>query len=328
MDALPSFRLVTPGTVEEAVALRAEPNSELLGGGTDLMVNIRRGIGDDPKTLIATHELTELRQVMIHDGRFAIGASVTLAELARHDQVFASLPALASAAGEVAGPTQRTMGTVGGNLCLDTRCIYYNQSEWWRTSLGYCLKYQGTTCHVAPGSHLCYATFSGDLAPVLMVLGAEVEIASARGRRHVPLAELYTGNGEVFLALAKDEMVCGVSGDLPVSAVRMAYEKVRVRQSIDYPVAGVAMALRRDGNDVADVRVGFTGTNPKPLLLEGCESLIGMPLDEAWLERLDALARKQVMALKTTFTSGHYRRRVACKLAARMAVKLYGAEND
>ena len=141
------------------------------------------------------------------------------------------------------GPTHRNMGTVGGNLCLDTRCIYYNQSEWWRAANRYCLKYGGDLCHVAPKSRVCYATFSGDLAPALAVLDeAEVEVAGAEGSRIVPLDSLHTGDGERYLALEPDEFVVAVRARRP-AALRTGYDKVRVRQSIDYPIAGVAAGV-------------------------------------------------------------------------------------
>lgn len=194
MDALADFELLRPQSVEEALKARAaHPAAQLLGGGTDLMVNIRRGIVAPP-VLIDMTGVTELRTIKADPRNLEIGASVTLSELSVHPDVIKHYPVLAQAAHAIAGPTHRNMGTVGGNLCLDTRCIYYNQSEWWRAANAHCLKTTGTMCHVAPKSRgVCFATFSGDLAPALLTLGAEVDIAGPEGRRTVPLASLYIG---------------------------------------------------------------------------------------------------------------------------------------
>ena len=332
MEALPEFDLVRPATVDEAIAARAaHPGSRLLGGGTDLVVNIRRGI-EAPPMLIDLNGVSELRAIVADAQGLAIGGSVTLAELAEHPDMIAHYPVVAQAAGSIAGPTHRQMGTVGGNLCLDTRCIYYNQSEWWRSANQHCLKTTGEICHVAPKSHgVCFATFSGDLAPALLVLGAEIELAGPAGRRTLPLNDLYigharhdaaTGDGKNFLALAPDELVTAVRAR-PAPGLRSGYDKIRIRKSIEYPVAGVAVALRRAGDTLAELRVAITGTNPRPVLLHGTAALCGGALDERVFAGLDELVRDQIMSMKTTFTPGHYRRRVAGVLARRLVQRLF-----
>jgi len=332
MDALPAFVLLRPTTLSEVVEARAaHPDSVLLGGGTDLIVNIRRGIAAPP-VLIETNRVAELRNIRVDEGIIEIGASVTLAELADHPQVIEHYPVVAQAAGLIAGPTHRQMGTVGGNLCLDTRCIFYNQSEWWRSANDHCLKTTGRICHVAPKSHgVCFATFSGDLAPALLTLNAEVDLAGPLGRRNLPLAALYigyarhdqpTGDGRNYLALRPGELVVAVRAR-NAPGLRSAYDKIRIRRSIEYPVAGVAVALKREGDILVDLRVAFTGTNPRPVLLEGVTKLCGRPLDERLFRGLDDLVRDQIMAMKTTFTPGHYRRRVAGVLARRLVARLF-----
>src|SRR5215475_2022359 len=220
MDALPEFDLLRPKSLDEALKVRAKhPQARLLGGGTDLMVNIRRGIVAPP-LLIDMTRVAELRAIKADARALEIGASVTLAELAVHPDVTAHYPVVAQAAHVIAGPTHRNMGTVGGNLCLDTRCIYYNQSEWWRAANHHCLKTTGDICHVAPKSHgVCFATFSGDLAPALLTLHAEIDLASPGGSRVLPLSELYigyarhdgtTGDGKNYLSLAPGELVTAV----------------------------------------------------------------------------------------------------------------------
>jgi 4-hydroxybenzoyl-CoA reductase subunit beta len=336
MDALPEFELVHPKSLDDVIRARAaHPHSQLLGGGTDLVVNIRRGIVA-PDVLIDVNHVAELRTLAADASTIEIGASVTLAELAANPAVIAHYPVVAQAAHFIAGPTHRNMGTVGGNLCLDTRCLFYNQSEWWRSANNHCLKTTGDICHVAPKSRgVCFATYSGDLAPALLTLGAEVDLAGPQGKRTVPLESLYIGfsrqdqpvtetlgDGKYYLSLRPGEFVSAVRAR-NTPGLRSAYDKIRIRRSIEYPVTGVAVALRRDGDTLADLRVAFTGTNPRPVLLDGTKELCGGALDERVFKGLDELARDQIMSMKTTFTPGHYRRRVAGVLARRLVTRLF-----
>ena len=334
MEALPDIKVLSPTTVADVLeARRVHPEASLLGGGTDLVVNVRRGIVAPP-VLIEMNRVAELRAIQADAEGLEIGASATLTEISRHPGVVAHYSVVAQAAGSIAGPTHRNMGTLGGNLCLDTRCIFYNQSHWWRSANNHCLKTIGDICHVAPKSRgVCFATFSGDLAPALLVLGAEVEIASATGSpRTMPLRDLYIGDarhdgsgrgdGKRYLALAPGELVVAVRAPNTPS-LRSGYDKIRIRRSIEYPVAGVAVALRREGDALGDLRVAVTGTNPRPVLLEGTQDLCGGPLDDRVLKGLDALVRDQIMSMKTTFTPGHYRRRMAGVLARRLVQRLF-----
>jgi 4-hydroxybenzoyl-CoA reductase subunit beta len=336
MDALPEFALVRATTLDEVVNARAShPDSRLLGGGTDLVVNIRRGIVAPPM-LIDVNQVEELRAISVDARSLEIGAAVKLAELAAHEDVQRHYPVVAQAAGCIAGPTHRNMGTVGGNICLDTRCLYYNQSEWWRAANNHCLKTTGDICHVAPKSRgVCFATFSGDLAPALLTLNAEVNLAGPGGARTIALEDLYIGyarqdrpitksegDGKHYLSLRDGEFVTAVRAS-NTAGLRSAYDKIRIRRSIEYPVTGVAVALRREGSVLTHLRVAFTGTNPRPVLLKGTAELCGGPLDARVFNGLDALVRDQIMSMKTTFTPGHYRRRVAGVLARRLVSRLY-----
>jgi 4-hydroxybenzoyl-CoA reductase subunit beta len=338
MDALPTFDLLRPRTLDELRKARAaHVDSRLIGGGTDLLVNIRRGILAPP-VLIDINGVAELRGIKADAHSLEIGAAATLTDIATHPDVARHYPVVAQAAGHIAGPTHRNMGTLGGNLALDTRCIFYNQSEWWREANRHCLKTSGEMCHVAPKSRgVCFATFSGDLAPALLTLDAELDVAGPNGTRTMSLADLYIGyarqdepvtetrgDGKFFLALRKGEFITTVRAK-NTPGLRSAYDKIRIRRSIEYPVAGVAVALRRNGDTLADLRVAFTGTNPRPVRLAGTGELCGGPLDQRVIAGLDALVRDQIMAMKTTFTPGHYRRRVAGVLARRLVERLYAA---
>lgn len=320
MEYLPEFDLHQPNSIDEAMLLfRQDSGSRLLAGGTDLIVNIRRGIVD-PTTVIDINGIDELRQITRQDAGVRIGAAVTLAELGEDPHLKENYPAICEAAGEVAGATHRQVATLGGNLCLDTRCLYYNQSEWWRGANDYCLKHRGEICHVAPSGKHCFAAFSGDLAPAVLVYGGEVEIAGPGGRRTQPLTELYADDGMVHLRLAEDEILTAVV--LPDAAGwRAGYAKSRVRGAIDFPLAGVAIALRLDPA-IADIRVALTGTNSCPILIAGTDALVGESVGDAVVETLVTMLPKQIQPMSSTFTPPGYRRKVITNLTRALFQRL------
>lgn len=322
MEHMPAFRTHRPDTVAEAVRLAsAEPGARFLGGGTDLVVNVRRGI-EAPGALIDVSAVAALRAVTVDDDGVHLGAGVTLRDLAALPEVQRDYAAVAEAAAAVAGPTHREYGTLGGNLCLDTRCLYYNQSEWWRASNDYCLKHRGDICHVAPGGKRCFAAFSGDVAPALLVHGAEVTLIGGDGERRIPLAALYRNDGRAHLALEPGELLTNVHLPAATAGLPSAYAKARVRGSIDFPLAGIAVSLRRDGGTVAALRVALTGVNPQPHLLKGLDDFAGKPLDEEALDRLAEMTQSQAKPMRTTTIAPWYRRRVAGALARRLAARL------
>ncbi len=323
MEYMPEFEIVRPATLAEAVAARADdPEASFMAGGTDLVPNIRRGIAA-PAKVIDLNGVGEIKTIEPADGGLRIGAAVTLAELIADERVRAGYPGVVEAAGAVAASSHREVGTVGGNLCLDTRCVFYNQSEWWRRSNGYCLKSRGEICHVAPKGDHCFAAFSGDLAPALIVYGAEAEIASASGGRTIPLVGMYRDDGAGHLRLEPAEMLASVTLPAPPDGFRAGYAKSRVRGAIDFPLAGVAAGLRCEGNVIAGLRVALTGTNSMPLLLDGTEALIGAPLDDAALDRLVDLVPKQIQPMTSTFSPPGYRRRVVANLMRSLVRRLY-----
>ncbi len=292
MQALPAFDYLRPADLAAALQARHErPASRFIAGGTDLIANIRRRIAE-PEALIDLGGIAELKGIAAGPQGLRIGAGVTLAALVDHEAIRVQWPAVAAAAGAVAGATHRETATVGGNLCLDTRCVFYNQSDWWRRSNAFCLKLKGDTCHVAPTGTRCHAAFSGDLAPALLVHGAEVELAGPAARRRIPLEQLYADDGAKHLTLAPEEVV--VSVHLPARPWPGAYEKARLRAAIDFPLAGVAVALTRDGDTLAgllptmarEASVAVSGntggaalkTTVLPFILRGV-SLLGIESD-------------------------------------------------
>ncbi len=322
MGALSDFSVLRPVSAADAVRLRGEhPASRFIAGGTDLVPNMRRGLVD-ADVVIDLGNVGEMRELQRSGDTLRIGAGVTLATLAADPTVGARLPALAQAALCVAGPTHRTAATLGGNLCLDTRCQYFNQSESWRQGNHYCMKLAGDTCRVAPKSSRCYAAFSGDVAPALLALGAEVELLGPQGIRRLPLAELYVDDGMRWLALGADELLFAVT--VPLVAGRLSgYEKLRVRGAIDFPLAGVAVALRRDGDAIGELRIACTGVSSRPEFVGGLDTLAGQPLDDAALEVIERQIKRAIQPMETTLVSVPYRRRATPVLAKRLVRRLW-----
>jgi 4-hydroxybenzoyl-CoA reductase subunit beta len=323
MDRMPDFGLHRPLDLGDALQLIAQPGARVLAGGTDLLPNLRRGL-EAPATLVDLGAVAGLAEIAFDSDGLAIGAGVTLARLAADPRIAGPYRAVAEAAREVAGPQHRHAATVGGNLCLDTRCVFYNQSAWWRAANDFCLKRGGETCHVAPQGRRCHAAFSGDLAPSLIALDAEVDRVSVHGRRRTPLADLYRDDGAAHLALDAGELIAGVHVPRPARSLRSGYRKARVRGAIDFPLAGVAIALQMDGLRIVALRVVLTGTNSKPLQLLGTETFLGGTVDADLLGALARLVARQASPMRTTATPSNYRRRVASVLAQRQRQALVG----
>jgi 4-hydroxybenzoyl-CoA reductase subunit beta len=321
MESLPAFTLRTPRTIAEAVTLLAAPGARAIAGGTDLVPNARKGLVDARSLVDVTH-IPELREIA-HDARGTmIGAAVTLARIVSDRALLQAHPVLVDAARAVAAPSHRNVATLGGNLCQDTRCVFYNQSEWWRNANGFCLKHGGDTCHVAPQGRRCHAAFASDVAPALLALGASVVTATVEWTRERALADLYVEDGASHLALVPGEIVVGVRiPPQPVHA-RTGYRKARTRGAIDFPLAGVAARVVIDEGVLRDVRVALTGTNSRAFLLAGTDALVGRAPDDEALDELARLVRRQASPMRTTVTQANYRRQVAAVMVQRLVREL------
>lgn len=324
MNGLPAFTLQRPGTIHEAASLLAG-GARVLAGGTDLLPNLRRGL-EQPARLVDLSRVAGLDVIELRDGALVIGAGVTLARLADDPLLAQHLLALSEAARQVAGPGHRSAATLGGNLCQDTRCVFYNQSEWWRASNGWCLKHGGAICHVAPQGDRCHAAFSGDLAPALLAAGAEVEIATLLGTRRMALHELYRDDGASHLTLAPGEFVSAVRVAAPAPQRRSGYRKARVRGSMDFPLAGVGAVLSLRDGVVVEIGVALSGTNSRPIVLQGVESFVGERVDETLLAALGKRVQQQASPMRSTATPSNYRRQVAAVLAQRLVRELAAAD--
>lgn len=264
MMRLPSYRYRAPKTIADAAAWLAESPTDtmLLAGGTDLIPNMKRR-QQTPATVVGLRGITELSQVLPGDG-LLLGAGVTLTALVHDARVRAQYPGLWQAVAQIATPHLRNMGTIGGNICLDTRCTYYDQSQEWRQAINFCMKKDGDTCWVATSSDRCLAVSSTDSAPVLIALGATVRLVSAAGTRDVALTDLYVNDGMHYLTRRADEILTSVH--LPRSeGWRSTYWKLRRRGSFDFPVASVAAAARFDGDRIIEARIVLGAVASRPL---------------------------------------------------------------
>ena len=309
--SLPQFKLLRPRSVAEAVAHLTKYGGgiRVLAGGTDIIPSMRQKLFE-PDYVLDLRGIAELRGINPQpDGGAEIGALTTIRTIERSDFLREHYSVLTEAAATVASPVLRNMGTIGGNICLDTRCLWYNQSLTWRKGCGFCIKKDGDLCHVAPGGTKCWAVFSGDTPPALLCLNAEIEIASPAGTRRLPLADFYTGLGDNYRRLQPSELVTRVFLPASSAGYRGVYRKLRVRGSIDYPLAGVAVVMKRSNGHVADARIGITAVNPAPLLVKGASELLaGKAVDEALAEDVGDLAAKISKPLTTSALTPEYRR--------------------
>jgi len=287
---LPRFRFVRAATYAEAARLlREDPKAMLVAGGTDVYPNMKRR-QYAPETLVSLDRVQGARGVHAN-GHLRIGAGTTLTEIAEHELVRERYAALATAAGLVSTPQLRNMGTVGGNICLDTRCNWYDQSLFWRTAEGYCMKtHASVVCRVATSSPRCLAVASADTVPALIALGASAVVANAQGERRVAIADLYREDGISYLTLERGDVVTAV--ELPLEeGWRSTYLKLRDRNSFDFPIVGLAAAVRLEGATVRDARVAITAVASRPVLVSAAaKAIVGTRLeDEAIAAAADAV---------------------------------------
>ena len=316
MMRLPPFRYSAPGTAREAARILAGegPDAMPVAGGTDLYPNMKRR-HQTPRTVVSLHRVAGLRGI---DGApetgIRIGAATSLAEIVRDETIRAAHPAVWKAVRSISTPALRNMGTIGGNLCLDTRCNYYDQSEEWRRSIHYCLKCNGDTCWVAPSSARCLAVQSSDSAPVMVALGAKIRLLGPDGERTIDAAELYGEDGIAYLAKRRDELLLDVT--LPATNGWSAtYWKLRRRGAFDFPVLGVAAWVARDGAGVVtDARLVLGAVESFPIRVTAAEAkLVGTKLDDTAITAAAKLASKVARPFDNTDYEVRWRKAMAEK---------------
>jgi 4-hydroxybenzoyl-CoA reductase subunit beta len=293
MMRLPKFDYRTPRNIAEAVKIIGDtgPEAQFVAGGTDLYPNMKRR-QQTPRTVISVMRLPELHQVTGDGGRgLVIGASVTLTDICENEVIKRDYPVIASAARTISTPILRNMGTIGGNLLLDTRCNYYDQNYEWRKGINFCLKKDGDVCWVAPGSSKCWAVQSSDLVPVMVAIGAKFRLASTLGERIIDAAGFYNDDGIDYLKKRPDELLVDIHLP-PTNGWRASYQKLRRRGAFDFPVLGVAACIHyRNGggsqsiSEVTDARIVLGAIAPSPLeVSEAARELIGKPFNDEQIQ--------------------------------------------
>jgi 4-hydroxybenzoyl-CoA reductase subunit beta len=327
---VPSFTLHRPRSLAEALELAGElEDFDYLGGGTDLLCNYKNKLNPKADVISLTH-IEELKELSPR----RIGGGVKLNQLERDPAVAQALPSLTRTVRKIASPLIRETATVGGNLLVDTRCYWFNQSPEFRTALGSCLKAEADECRVVPNPSYCYAAYSGDLAPLLWVLGASLHLVGPEGARQVSLEEFFTPrkrNGDGLDGIARNtkqstEIIAAVEIPQESQSLQAGYMKLRAREALDFPDAGVALALRRkaDGS-VEDLRVVVGAVAPTPLeYSEVAEPLRGTVPDEEAIEAFGARLAAAVSPHKNTWFSVKYRRKIVGVYGKRLLRELLG----
>jgi 4-hydroxybenzoyl-CoA reductase subunit beta len=317
---LPWFDYRAPRSVAEAAQILAGegPAAMLVAGGTDLLPNMKRR-HQTPKVLVSLRGISSLKSIANGNG-LALGAGLTLSETIRIEK----LPvALRQAAAQIATPHLRNMGTLGGNLCLDTRCTYYNQNYEWREAIGFCLKKDGQTCWVATASKRCVAVSSTDSAPALLALGASVKLVSAAGEREIRLEDLYRNDGIDYLSRRPDEVLTEVR--VPDGKFRSTYWKLRRRGSFDFPILGVAAAIRFSGDVVEEARIALGAVASRPFLVEKAgEFLKGKKLTDEVIAEASSLVASRAKPMDNTDMDLYWRKEVADDFAGYALRELRG----
>lgn len=310
---LPRFLYVEPASLKEACLFLEEhgQESKLMAGGTDLLPSMKLGLST-PKWIMSINTLPELNKVEFDEGSgLRIGALVKLSALEGTSVIREKYPIIAQASRCVGSPQLRQMGTVGGNLSIDTRCDYYDQPDFWRDCKPKCIKMGGETCNAIGGGRKCFAVSSGDLAPALIALDTRIRLVSAREERTIPLSELYTGNGAWPLAIKPEEILVSVDVPAVATGAFATYSKFAVRKAIDFPLASVATLLTLEGKEkfcrAAKVVIGAVGPRPDEVKAIG-QLLEGKKLSHQLIEEASSLALKAAKPVTNRGSSPSYRK--------------------
>lgn len=336
---LPKFEHVQPESLEEALNLLGEYGEEakVIAGGTDILVSMKHGLLT-PRYLINLKEIPELDFVTYDEERgLRVGALTQLATLIRSPLVREHFSVLAQAARSVAAPPIQTMATLGGNLCQDTRCFYYNQSEFWRGARPDCFKAGGTVCHVVSGGdhpstssgRRCYSAYQGDLAPVLIALGTQVSLVKKGGQRTIPLVELYTGEGENPIGLMPDEILTEIEVPRPTQPWGGDYQKLRHREALDYPLLGVAAVLSWNGKKCVQARIVATAVGSAPVVMEEAGAVLqGRRIDKETIAQAAEAVYEAVRPVAKIGSTPRYRRKMVRVLTRRAITNAWGAVSN
>ncbi|MEZ4270585.1 MAG: FAD binding domain-containing protein [Myxococcota bacterium] len=331
MLRLPLFEHHTPDSLDAALHLLGEFRAagqevKLIAGGTDLLPNMKHEL-HEPAHLISLAGLG-LCEIEQKDGVLEIGAMTPVQSVADHRLVQQHLPALAEACAQIAGPQLRRMGTLGGNICLDTRCLYINQSYFWRSALGFCIKKDGTACHVVAGGRNCVAAASNDSALPLILYGAELHLVGPGGERQLPIEQFYVNDGVKNTVLGEDEILVKVIIPIPAPRTRASFEKLRVRRSIDFPLLNVAVLTETDNDNLLlrlDMVISALGARPKRINLD--KAVSGKKFDSSVIEEAGRKAFNVCRPLTNLATDPQWRRSMVPQLVKRALGRLQDNSN-
>ena len=319
MLRLPKFQYLRPQSVEEACFWLKEYEGEIkvVAGGTDLLPSMKQRLFTphyvvDLKGMGGLNDITEPRE-----GEVRIGALTTLRAVEESEVVKRYFPGLSQAAGRVGATQIRNMGTIGGNIALETRCWYFNQSRTWRKSFDPCIKRGGEVCHVVKGGKRCYAYFAADTVPMLIALGAMVIVKNTEGERRCALQSLYSLDGKSPLTLSPTDLLTQITIPVQKRKTGSAYHKVRIREAIDYPLAGAAVHLVLHNTHCEDISVVLGAVGSGPMVVDGVAALLrGKVITEDLMEEVSAMAEKAAKPVNNTVSSPAYRRKMAGILTA------------
>jgi 4-hydroxybenzoyl-CoA reductase subunit beta len=319
MMRLPRFRYHAPRSVADAIAIRSDagPDGAFVAGGTDLYPNMKRR-QQTPRVVVGLSRIAELSRIGERDERLALGAGLILSDVENNPRIRRDYPGLAHAVSEISTPPLRNMGTLGGNLLLDTRCNYYDQNFEWRQAIDFCMKTdRKQICWVAPGSPKCLAVQSADSVPVLIAMGARAVLASREGEREIAVEDLYRNDGIDYVTKRPDELLTDVLLPAP-NGWRASYRKLRRRGAFDFPVLSVGAAVWREGEVVTAARLVLGGVASAPVRLAAAESvLLGRPLDEDSIRDAAAAALGPSRPMDNTDFSFLWRKEMTSKFVAR-----------
>lgn len=323
---LPEFKYLKPGTLAEAVAMLAEYEGEagVIAGGSDLVVKLKQQLVNF-RYLVDLKGISDLYGIDSRADEIKIGALTKLSAIESSSEILNTATLLAQAASVVGGPQHRSMGTLGGNLCLDTRCYYFNQSKRWRQSRPPCYKTGGDRCYVAAKSPVCHAVYSGDTAPALIALGARVGIVGSEGTREEELEFLYSGNGKRPINLDDQSIITSITIPISPPYTGCAYEKYRLREAVDFPVVGAAVAISFDqpGGVCTRARIVLNAVGTAPSRVKEAEkALLGRKLDEA-LEEASELAYQSARPIHRMGGSPYYKKKLVKVLTQRALEKAW-----
>jgi len=321
---LASFEHLEPSTTAEVCTLLADhgKTSAVMAGGTDLVVRMKHGV-TTPERLINIKRVEGLGEIRRADAGLSIGATVTLTEVRKSSIVREEYPILAEAALGVGAAQLQNMGTLGGNLCLEPRCWYYQQTPSWRAARPPCFKNGGAVCYMAKGAKRCYALYCGDTAAALLALGASVRLVSAQGERTVALEEFFVDDGRNHTVRRRDELLSEVTLPLPAAGQKGTYLKYRKRGTVDFPIVGVGAVLRPG----SEVRVAVTGAGSAPFLVSGLEEITGGgELTPARIDEIAMAAGKQAKPVSHMEVSTPYRKQLVRALTEDALVQVAGLQ--